>query len=324
VTADAAARTALVIGGRGFIGSRLATFLVESGHRIVCLEPSATTLGRLEPLADHVSLVNGSAADREALAELVEWLAPSCVVNLAYARGVDIATEMDVMARGLWNTFDAARLAGCHRVVFASSVRVYGPQSAHGIDTVLDETSPCHPVTRYGLAKLLGERLAADFDEAHGMEISALRIPMVYGPGVLEGALGVCIPAVAAGRGEPASLPYDPDARLCLAHVDEAGRALAILADSDLPAPRHIVYELGGVEVSYAEMVRTAQSLVPGVEVSFIETDDHPERLFAWRLDGSRLRDEFGIDHRALAEGYERIVEWARASPRRSTTGGTA
>lgn len=304
---------ALLVGGRGFIGSRMVPQLIELGYRIVCVEPVASTLGRLTPYADHVTLVKGTAADREALNALVAEVQPACVVNLAYVRGVDIATEMDIMCRGLWNTFDAARLAGCRRVVFASSVRVYGPQSVHGPDTVLNESSPCHPATRYGHAKLLGERLAADFNAAHGMEIAALRVPMVYGPGVREGAFGVCVPAIAAATGHPTELPYDPAARLCLAHVDEVARALVRLADARAAAPRHALYELGGINLSYAGMVEIARALEPSVRIGFRQTTDHPEYLFAHLLDGSRLQEEHGIQHRTVMEGYREIITHERA-----------
>lgn len=304
---------ALLLGGRGFIGSRLAPQLIERGYRIVCVEPIATTLGRLEPYEAHITLVNASTADRDPLIELVARINPACMFNLAYARGVDIATEMDIMCRGLWNTFDAARLVGCRRVVFASSVRVYGAQSAHGEETVLNESSPCHPLTRYGHAKLLGERLAADFNAAHSMHIAALRVPMVYGPGVREGAFGVCVPALAAASGTPTVLPYDPAARLCLAHVDDVANALAQLADIRNPAPHHPVYELGGNTLSYSGMVAVAKTINPATRVTFAPTIEQLERQFSCLLDGRRLHAEYGTHHRPVLDGYREIVDYTRA-----------
>jgi nucleoside-diphosphate-sugar epimerase len=310
--ADSGRPVALLLGGRGFIGSRLAPLLIARGYRIVCAEPTATTLGRLEPFGADVTLVNASTADRDALTELVARTNPACIFNLAYARGVDIATEMDIMCRGLWNTFDAARLAACRRVVFASSVRVYGAQSAHGEQTVLNESSPCHPLTRYGHAKLLGERLAADFNSNHAMHIAALRVPMVYGPGVREGAFGVCIPALAAASGAPTVLPYDPQAKLCLAHVDDVAHALAQLGDAWNSPPVHAVYELGGHALSYGEMAGIARTINPATCVTFAPSQTRLEHQFSYRLDGSRLHAEFGIIHRPVIDGYREIVDCIR------------
>ena len=312
--------TALLIGGRGFIGSALTGALVARGYHVVCAEPVATTLGRLTPYADHVELRNASVADPEALAELVDDVSPACVVNLAYARGLNIADEMDVMCRGIWNTLEAARLAGCQRVVLASSVRVYGPQRVHGADTVLNEESPCKPIDRYGYYKLVGEQLAHDYSTNHDMAASALRIPMAYGPGVREGAFGVCTPAVAAATGDPVVLPYDPSSLLCLAHVDEVANALATLADPSTPTPQHAVYELGGVITSYAEMAAIATELVPGASIDFAPTDERPEQDFAWLLDGSRLQDEFGLQHRSVHDGYQTIIDHVRSDDERRRT----
>jgi len=286
--------------------------MIERGYRIVCAEPTATTLGRLEPYGAHVTLANTSTADREALVDLLAQVNPACVFNLAYARGADIATEMDIMCRGLWNTFDAARLAGCGRVVFASSVRVYGAQSAHGAETLLNERSPCYPLTRYGHAKLLGERLAVDFNATHAMHVAALRVPMVYGPGVREGAFGVCVPALAAASGTPTVLPYDPAARLCLAHVDDVAKALAQLADARNAPPKHAVYELGGHALSYAGMVGIASTINPDTRVTFAPRPDGLEHQFSYLLDGSRLRAEYGTSHRPVIDGYREIVDYTR------------
>ena len=305
--------TALLIGGRGFIGSALAGALVDRGYRIVCAEPTATTLGRLTPYSAHVELRSGSVADPEALAELVHEVSPACVVNLAYSRGLGIADEMDVMCRGIWNTLEAARLAGCKRVVLASSVRVYGPQREHGDETVLDEESRCKPIARYGYYKLVGEQLARDYSSTHDMEASALRIPMAYGPGVREGAFGVCAPAVAAANGSSIVLPYDSESQLCLAHVDEVATALAMLADPANPAPRHGVYELGGSITSYAQMAAIATELAPGASIEFAPAEQRPEQDFAYRLDGSRLREEFGLQHRSVRDGYQTIIDHIRA-----------
>ena len=61
-----------------------------------------------------------------------------------------------------------------HRVVLASSVRVYEPQRVHGLTTPLNEDSPCKPILRYGHHKFLAEQLAADYRRRHALEGFAL------------------------------------------------------------------------------------------------------------------------------------------------------
>ncbi len=307
-------RTALLVGGRGFVGSWLTPLLVDRGFRIGCVEPTATNLGRLSPWADHVELITGSVAELDTISAVVDRLKPDVIINLAFARGLGIAGELDVMARGIWNVLEAALHGGCRRVVLASSVRVYGPQRFHGLAARLNEDSLVKPILRYGHYKFLGEQVAADYRRKHGLEASALRIPMTYGPGVREGAYGVCVPALAAATGHAMTLAYDGDAKLCLTHVGEVAQALAELADPTLTAPKHALYELGGHTVSYRQMVETARELVDTpVDVRFAPEPRATEHDFAYLLDNSRLTAEYGFEHRSLAEGYQSIIDHERS-----------
>lgn len=293
----------------------MAPLLVERGFRIVCVEPTATTLGRLTPWTEHVELVNASVADPEALKEIVEAHEPDCMANLVFAHGPTIAQELDVMARGIWNTLDAAAGAGCTRVALASSVRVYGPQRIHGAETMVNELSLCRPSIRYGVVKLMGEYLAEDYRRKHALVATALRIPMVYGPGIKRGAEGVNVPAVAAATGEAQVLPCDPSARLCLAHVADVASCLVDLIDPDVRPPGHAVYELGGRTLSYTEMVECASAVVGGaVPVSFEPDGRGREHDYAYLLDNSRLTAEYGFEHRSVAEGYREVVEGLRGA----------
>ena len=284
---------------------------------MLCVEPTATTLGRLTPLADHVELVRGSVADPDRIRDLVAASQPDCIVNLAFFAGGTIAEEMDVMARGTWNTLEAARLGGCKRVAMASSVRVYGPQRVHGDDTWLNEGSPCKPSLRYGVAKLLGEQLTADYRRKHGLEAAALRLPMVYGPGVREGAYGVNVPAVAAATGVAATLPYDIEARFRLAHVGEVASTLPDLLDTPVEPPRASVYELGCHNTTYLEMVEAA-TVAAGSEVPVVFEPDGRgnEHDFAYLLDSTRVVEEYGVRHRSLVDGYRTVIEHLESGAR--------
>ncbi len=259
-----------------------------------------------------MEMLRGSVADADSVNHTVAETNPALIVNLAFVSGVGIAEELEVMARGTWNVLDAARSTDA-RVVLASSVRVYGPQHVHGHDTVLDEGTPCLPVVRYGHYKFLGEQLAADYRRKHGVVATALRIPMVYGPGVREGALGVCLPARAAATGEPTVLPYDPDAVMCLAHVADVAKALADLGDPSTAKPERHVYELGGHMVSYAEMVEQAGEVAERkASVTFEPDPRRREHDFAYRLSNRRLVAERALEHRTLADGFRSIIDHER------------
>lgn len=107
-------------------------------------------------LTDGIDITTG-------LADLVRLATGTqAVVHLAGNHRVDAswnALQPNIM--GVYNVFEAARMAGCSKVVFASS--------AHAID----------PATLYGATKLAGEALAGVFAKTSGMDVICLRLGWV-------------------------------------------------------------------------------------------------------------------------------------------------
>src|ERR1051325_3610618 len=129
----------LVIGGTGFIGRRLIPLLAQRGEEIVCMDIAPQTAD-YSALGKQVRVVRGDISQfDDVMARMVETK-PSRVVNLAYYIGSDlpprVAFKLNVL--GMDNCFEAARLAGCNRVVYASSVAVSGEQKFYG-DRIVNE-----------------------------------------------------------------------------------------------------------------------------------------------------------------------------------------
>ena len=74
---------------------------------------------------------------------------------------------------GTYNLFEAARLEGVKRVVFASSNHVMGfyPRS-----DIIPTDKTVRPDTRYGLSKAFGEATASLYAEKYGAEVLSIRI----------------------------------------------------------------------------------------------------------------------------------------------------
>ena len=83
---------------------------------------------------------------------------------------------------GTYNVFEAARLAGCQRVVFASSAQAV---EGYPLDLQLLESMAPRPGNLYGVSKAFGEALGAHYATAHAMTCIAIRIANVadFGPG---------------------------------------------------------------------------------------------------------------------------------------------
>jgi nucleoside-diphosphate-sugar epimerase len=178
-----APRSVLVTGLSGLIGGALRPHL-EGPYTLRALNRRAV------PGVDcHLADLGDLEAIRPAFAGI------DTVVHLAAAAG-DNNAPADILRSnvlGAYNVFEAARLAGVARVIFASSgATVAGwerePPLSHlvageydrlGAWTPLTHESPLRPGGLYGASKIWGEALGRHYADAHGLSVICLRIGRV-------------------------------------------------------------------------------------------------------------------------------------------------
>lgn len=172
----------LVTGGAGFIGSHIATALVDRGDEVVVLDNLST--GRkenLEHLGDRVRLVEGDLRDRAAVKDAIAGV--EVVFHQAALASVprSVAAPLDTheaCVTGTLNVLDLARSAGVKRVVYAGSSSAYGDQPFQS----KRETDLPRPLSPYAAAKLAGEYYMQAFTETYGLETVTIRYFNVFGP----------------------------------------------------------------------------------------------------------------------------------------------
>lgn len=225
-----------VTGGAGFIGSRLATRLLELGAAVTVIDDlSNAEMGPIAEMLDayggRFRFIQASILDPAALAEAVE--SASVVFHLAAVSAAGVSIDepqrvFDVNAAGTQRVCEAARRAGVARLVFAASCSAYGtrpsPQS---------ETDAPHALSPYAASKLAGEHLVTSYAEAMGLPGVALRFFNVYGPGQPAGsAYAAVIPIFIerALRGESLELHGGGAQTRDFVHVSDVVRALLLAA----------------------------------------------------------------------------------------------
>ena len=159
----------LITGGSGQIGSMLRTRLARSGRtlRLLDTSPPAAPAGPGEEAV--VASVTDMAAMEQACA------GTDAVIHLAGVSGeAPWQRILDINIQGSYTVFEAARRAGVSRVIFASSNHAVGftPRSAFPVP---DYAFPA-PDTYYGVSKVAGEGLAAQYYHRYGMDTICLRI----------------------------------------------------------------------------------------------------------------------------------------------------
>lgn len=169
----------LVIGGAGYIGSIVASQLLDAGHEVVVL--------------DNLSQGHRAAVHPDTELREVDILdAPA--LTAAAGDGFDAAMHFAALALvsesvahperywrtnvcGSLNVLDALRAGGVPRLVFSSTCATYGlPESVP-----MDESTPTAPVNPYGATKLTVDRMIGDHCAAHGLAAVSLRYFNVAG-----------------------------------------------------------------------------------------------------------------------------------------------
>jgi nucleoside-diphosphate-sugar epimerase len=239
----------LVTGAAGFIGRRLCVSLVERGHAVVgCSRRPAEPIRGVElrPIGDIGPTTDWSGHfDRM---EIIVHLA-----NRAHRSGRELVDRNEAQAARV--LAHSAAKAGVHRLIHMSSVRAMGESTLPGAP--LRGSDPPRPSDPYGRAKLAIELALLAAAQETGIEITILRPPLVYGPGVkanfpaLMRLVASGLPLPLAGIDNRRSLIFidnlvDLVGRTCL-HPGAAGRVLLARDAADLSTPELIRLLAGGL-----------------------------------------------------------------------------
>lgn len=171
----------LITGGAGFVGSHLAAALVQRGVPVRILDNFSTgTRENVDAIGGPVDLVEADICDEQVCARAVAGC--ETVIHQAYPYGVatrDVDKQFVVEgAIGTFNVLRAALKAKARKVLYASTVAVYGRQER----VPVDEDHPKNPFLPYGATKYLGELYCSTFANVYGLDTVSCRYFNVYGP----------------------------------------------------------------------------------------------------------------------------------------------
>ncbi|MFF2638361.1 UDP-glucose 4-epimerase GalE [Streptomyces niveus] len=259
----------LVTGGAGYVGSVVATHLLEAGHEVTVLDDLST--GFREAVPAGAEFVDGRVHDA------AKWLDRSYDAVLHFAASSQVGESVakpekywDNNVGGSMALLAAMRTAGVRKLVFSSTAATYGEP----VSTPITETDPTAPTSPYGASKLAVDHMIGGECVAHGLAAVSLRyfnVAGAYGsygerhdpeshliPLVLQVALGTRESIAVYGDDYPT-----PDGTCVRDYIHVADLADAhLLALDAAVAGEHLVCNLGnGSGFSVREVIETVRTV---------------------------------------------------------------
>jgi len=307
----------LITGASGFVGRYVTERLCADGYQVTAVvHNSSAPL----PATVHAVAVGDIAFDTDWSEALVGI---DAVVHLAARVHVMMDTAVDpleefrrVNVAGTERLAQMAVKAGVKRFVFVSSVKVHGEER----DIRYRESDPLMPQDNYGISKMEAEQVLRQIESETGLEVTIIRPPLVYGPGVKANFLSM-IKVIASGA--PLPLASIANTRsmiyvgnlvdaisLCVRHPAAAGRTYLVSDGDDVSTPELIRCTAASLDVPTRLFPFPASLMILAAKLT--GKSGAVNRLTgSLTVDSSKIRQELGwVPPCTMEEGLRETAGW--------------
>ena len=327
------AKTYIVTGGAGFIGSAVVRMIIESSDDIVVNIDKLTYAGNLDslqPVADNsrYHFVHADICDSKAMAEVFASYQPDAIMHLAAESHVDRSIDgpgdfiqtnivgsytLLEAARDYWNGLQAEKKEA-FRFHHVSTDEVYGSLDDEGMFL---ETTPYDPSSPYSASKASSDHLVRAWHRTFGLPVVLTNCSNNYGPYQYPEKL---IPLVLqkARAGEALPIYGTGENIRDWLYVDDHARALILVMKQGIAGE---TYNIGGHnEVTNIDVVRTLCAILddrdpakdgkPYAELITYVTD-RPGHDMRYAIDASKIQRELGwVPEETFETGLAKTVDW--------------
>ena len=171
----------IVTGVAGFIGAAVAKKLIQSGGKVVGIDNLST--GFMSNIPNGVEFIKAHCHDPSLYGDRIARSRFDAIFHIAGQSSGEISFDdpgydLRTNAESTLHLLTFARETGCKRMIYASTMSVYGIQP----DAPVSETAPAVPQSFYGVGKIASEHYLRLYEQ-FGIASTALRLFNVYGPG---------------------------------------------------------------------------------------------------------------------------------------------
>lgn len=287
----------LLTGACGFIGTYVLRELMDHRQEVVCFDYHINT-SIIEKIftgdeIDRMTFVQGDVRDLPKLLETCKQYKVERIIHLATllerpSRNCAEAVKTNIM--GTVNIFDAARILGIKKVVWASSQTVFGPQDRHPEEWIPNDGAH-YPLTIYAATKAFLENISKNYYETYGLVTIGLRYSITYGYGrPMSGGGGYAGCLInAPAYGIKGIVDYGDDAPNWL-YVKDAARATMLACDTTEESVR--AYTITGEIQPVKKVKKLVCSLLPEAEITL-----KPGVFGAgWKFDTTQTKELLGYE----------------------------
>lgn len=170
-------KVALITGITGQDGSWLAELLLSKGYTVHGIIRRSATFNtqNIDHIFDKLHLHHGDLTDAMNIHNVISRVQPDEIYNLGAMSHVKVSHDLEnytfqTNTIGVLNILQSVRTLGMEKsckIYNASTSEMYGNQTTG--DTFLNESSPMHPVSIYGISKKAAQELCNMYRDAYGM-----------------------------------------------------------------------------------------------------------------------------------------------------------
>ena len=314
------ARTILLTGGCGFIGSNFVRFVLANRDENIINLDALTYSGNPENLANvaddpRYRFVKGDIRDPELMATLAAEA--DAIVHMAAESHVDRSINdprpfIDTNVTGTQVVLEAARRANNKpRVLYVSTDEVYGSLPLDDPDRKFTEDTPIQPNSPYAASKAAGDLLARAYHHTFGLDVVTTRCSNNFGPYQFpEKVIPLFVTNLIEGRKVP--LYGDGLNVRDWLHVDDHCEAILRVLDDGSAGE---AYNIGGNnERSNLELTHSILEIMGCGDDMIEPVKDRPGHDRRYAIDASRIAADLGWrpSRSAWPEALEATCRWYR------------
>lgn len=287
----------LITGGSGCVGSYVIRDLLDRGDEVINYDYSGNQhiLRQVVPeeTLDSLVTIQGDVTDWPNLCRTIAENKIDKIIHLAAlqipASNANPFVAERVNIGGLMNVLEAARVVGVKKVIWSSSIAVFGGPEEYGNQPVPNDAHH-RPQSVYGACKSFGEYLLHYYSDVYGLDLVGLRYTAIYGVGREIGRTSFTTEMIRrVAQLEAYEVPFGDD-DIDWQYVEDVSSVTVRALDAERTKTR--IFNTRGDVRSVVEGVKYLQKLEPLARLTL----GSGKFGIAWDYDTAPLKDELGFE----------------------------